>query len=224
MIKFAVKFLFLLIVFSGMGGIKVSAETKSSAVVQQSSKKLYERGFKDFERGKYRRAIENFLSLLEIEPNNHQAYNMIGMSFGELEEYSPAIAAFERAIALDQNFANAYYNRGHAYKELGRFDLALIDFNQALELTEGKHISALVNRSTIYALRENYPSAIADLNRVAEFKPDEAIAYYNRALIYLTMGDKEAYLEDLTVAEKLYREAGDRAGLAQIEKVREFDY
>ena len=227
MIEFTFKALFLLAIFSSIvPSLKVSVRaTALSAIAQQfSSQELYEKGFKDFEQQKYRQAIENFLALLKVEPSNARAYNMIGISFGELEEYSAAIAAFDRAIALNQDFANAYYNRGYAYKELGRFDLALTDFDRTLELTTGEHISALINRSVIYALRENYPAAIADLTQVVKLKPDEAIAYYNRALINLTMGNKTAYIEDLATAENLYQHTGDRAGLAQIEKVREFNY
>ena len=224
--KIAVKFLFLLVIFSGIGSNPKSVRaTISSAIAQQSSsQELYERGFEDFEDREYHQAIENFLALLKVEPDSDRAYNMIGMSFGELEEYPAAIAAFDKAIALNADFANAYYNRGYAYKELGRFDLAQKDFDRTLELTAGEHISALINRSIIYALRENYPEAIADLTQVVKLKPDEAIAYYNRALVNLTIGNKTAYIRDLTTAEKLYYQAGDRAGLAQIEKVKEFDY
>ena len=126
MIKFAVKSLFLLVIFSGIGSNpKLVGATTSSAIAQESSsQELYERGFKNFEDREYHQAIENFLALLKIEPSNDRAYNMIGMSFGELQEYPAAIAAFDRAIALNADFANAYYNRGYAYKELGRFDLA----------------------------------------------------------------------------------------------------
>ena len=224
--KIAVKFLFLLVIFSGIGSNPKSVRaTISSAIAQQSSsQELYERGFEDFEDREYHQAIENFLALLKVEPSNDRAYNMIGMSFGELEEYPAAIAAFDKAIALNADFANAYYNRGYAYKDLGRFDLAQKDFDRTLKLTAGEHISALINRSIIYALRENYPEAIADLTQVVKLKPDEAIAYYNRALVNLTIGNKTAYIRDLTTAEKLYYQAGDRAGLAQTEKVREFDY
>ncbi|MEM6611787.1 MAG: tetratricopeptide repeat protein [Cyanobacteria bacterium P01_C01_bin.72] len=160
------------------------------------------------------------MELLVLEPNSFQAYNMLGMSFGGLEEYSAALAAFERSLALNREFANAYYNRGYVYKQLGRLDFALIDFDRTLELTEGKHISALVNRSVIYAVQQDYSLAIADLTQVIEQKPDEAIAYYNRAIINLTMGKQKAYQQDLATAERLYLQAGDKSGLAQISRVR----
>ena len=50
-----------------------------------------------FERQEYPSAIKTLLELLKLEPNNSKAYNTIGMSFGELKEYSAAVAAFDRA-------------------------------------------------------------------------------------------------------------------------------
>ena len=224
MIKLSIKPLFWLVIFSGITAstnVLPKAVASSATTSNSANRSLYEEGFKNFESQSYRQAIAKFLALLETEPNNHQAYNMIGMSFGQLEEYTAAIAAFDKAIALDADFANAYYNRGYAYKELGQLDSALSDFDRTLELQAGEHISALINRATIYALRENYPAAVADLTQVVKLKPDEANAYYNRAIINLTTGNKIAYLEDLATAEELYLQIGDRVGLEQIEKVRE---
>ncbi|MEL7419667.1 MAG: tetratricopeptide repeat protein [Cyanobacteria bacterium J06555_3] len=223
MLKLTLRSLFISLFFSccGFGSPAVVQAKISPALTQQlSSSELYQQGFRDFEARQYRQAIASFLELLAVEPNNFQAYNMVGMSFGGLEEYAAALAAFERAIALNQEFANAYYNRGYVYKQLGQFDFALADFDRTLTLTKGKHISALVNRSVIYAVREDYPAAIADLTQVIEQKPDEAIAYYNRAIVNLTMGDRPAYQQDLAAAEELYRQAGDKSGLAQISRIK----
>ncbi|MEO1669919.1 MAG: tetratricopeptide repeat protein [Cyanobacteria bacterium J06631_2] len=223
MIEFPLRSLFFLLLFpciSFIPSASVTAKTSLTTEQQSSASKLYAQGFRDFEAGKYRQAIASFLELLALEPNNFQAYNMLGMSFGGLEEYPTAIAAFERAIALNREFANAYYNRGYVYKQLGRLDFALVDFERTLQLTKGKHISALVNRSVIYAVQEDYSLAVADLTQVIEQKPDEAIAYYNRAIVNLTMGHETAYQQDLATAERLYRQAGDKSGLAQVSRVR----
>ena len=142
-----------------------------------SASKLAEEEQRYFETQEYELAIASFLALLKIEPDNVRAYNTLGMSFGGLKKYSAAIAAFDRAIALDNNFANAYYNRGYVYQQLGNYNLALIDFDRALMLTDKKHISALINRASVY-------------------------------------------LNDLAIAEKLYRQAGDISGLTQIKRIR----
>ena len=200
----------------------VQARTLTISAQTSSAIKMYEQGLQYFKTQEYHQAIETLLKLLEIEPNNFQAYHTIGMSLGELQEYPTAVAAFDRAIALNKDFANAYYHRGYVYQQLNRHHLALTDFNQVLELTQGQHISALINRSSIYAMHENYQLALADLQQVVNLNPEEATAYYNRALIHLTMGNKPAYLDDLAIAEKLYRQLGDMSGLAQIDLIKEY--
>jgi len=192
-----------------------------SAKSQSSASQLYDRGQQYFERQEYPSAIKTLLELLKLEPNNSKAYNTIGMSFGELKEYSAAVAAFDRAISLNNNFANAYYNRGYVYQQLSQHDLALIDFDRALKLTDGQHVSALINRGSIYALREEYRLALTDLQQAIDLDPKSATAYYNRALIQLSIGNKTAYINDLTVAEELYSQVGDSAGLAQIARIKQ---
>ena len=86
-------------------------------------------------------------------------------------------------------------------------------------LIDKKHISALINRASVYGLQQEYTLAVEDLTRVVQISPESATAYYNRALIQLTIG-KTAYLNDLAIAEKLYRQAGDISGLTQIKRIR----
>lgn len=220
---FTLRWLLLLMLLIGLNfNTKASWASLASQSLAPSVSKLYNRGKQYFEAQEYNLAIKSFLKLLEIEPNNVLAYNQIGMSWGEINKYPAAIAAFNRAIALDGNFANAYFNRGHVYQQLGKYNLALTDFDRALALTEGKHVSALINRASIYALQKNYHSALTDLKQAIELNPKSATAYYNRALINLTIGNKTDYLNDLTTAEQLYRQTEDTSGLAQIERIKEF--
>lgn len=220
----SILFLILLTLIGRGLGHNVQAQSIPVLAQESSTPKLYQQGLAYFETQQYHQAIETLLELIKIEPNNFEAYNTIGMSWGGLEEYSGAIVAFDRAIALNSNFANAYYNRGYVYQRLNRDDLALLDFNQTIKLTQGQHISALIDRSSIYARQAEYDLALADLHQVLELNPEEATAYYNRALINLTMENRVGYLDDLAIAEKLYRHRGDTLGLAQINRLRELYY
>ena len=74
---------------------------------------------------------------------------------------------------------------------------------------------------SIYALREEYRLALTDLQQAIDLDPKSATAYYNRALIQLSIGNKTAYINDLTVAEELYSQVGDSAGLAQIARIKQ---
>ncbi|MEL6931183.1 MAG: tetratricopeptide repeat protein [Cyanobacteria bacterium J06600_6] len=199
----------------------MQSQTRSATPIKSSTSELYNRAQRHFETQEYHLAIKYGLELLKIEPQNVLAHNTVGMSWGALGKSSAAIAAFNRAIAIDDQFTNAYYNRGYVYQQLGQHNQALNNFERTLELSNGQHVSALINRASIYATEHNYQPAITDLNRVVELNPKSATAYYNRALINLTMGNKIAYLNDLTTAEQLYRQQGDEGGLAQIAKLKQ---
>ena len=194
--------------------------SRPTSSLSSSQSALRDRGQQYFEAQEYKLAIASYLELLKLEPDNVEAYNTLGMSWGGLKQYSAAISAFDRAIALDRDFANAYYNRGYIYQQLGQQDTALEDFARALELTDGQHVSALINRASILALQQHYQLALQDLQEVVKLDPRSATAYYNRALIQLAIGNKTAYLNDLTQAEELYRQQSDLAGLTQIEQIR----
>ena len=63
-------------------------QAKTVSVAPQSSEssisKLYDQGKQYFTDREYEQAIATFLELLKIEPNNSEAYNIIGMSLGGL--------------------------------------------------------------------------------------------------------------------------------------------
>ena len=56
------------------------------------------------------------------------------------------------------------------------------------------------NRGVACANKGDYDRAIADLSKSLAFKPDYAIAYYNRAEAWLHLGQWEKAKLDLTVA------------------------
>lgn len=187
---------------------------------QNKAREYYQQGILHFNAHEYHLSIKKLLAALQLNPDYPEAYNTLGLCFGSLEQYNAAIIAFSKAIALDKNFSNAYYNRGYTYKQQGKRLEALADFNQALALTDNNHISALINRSLIYVWQQNYQQAQEDLDRAIAINPQEATAYYNRALIHLEMGNIEAYSQDLSQAEKLYSHAVNQQGMNQIKKVR----
>ena len=166
-----------------------TVEEKRFLPTEKSPQALHREGTEYFKSQEYLLAIESLLAALKLDPNNFEAYNTLGMCFGELSEYNPALAAFERAIQLNADFVNAYYNRGHVHKRLGNNTSALADFARAIALSNNRHVSALIDRSSIYALQGEERLAIADLDRAIELNPDEGAAYYNRALVQLDAGD-----------------------------------
>ena len=61
---------------------------------------------------------------------------------------------------------------------------------------------------TLYFIINNYPKAIADLDKAISINPKLTKVYENRALYYLKMGDKLKAKQNLQSAAQIYQSQG----------------
>ena len=69
-----------------------------------------------------------------MKPDYTEAYNNLGIAYGNKNQVDLAIASFAKVIQLEPNYAEAYNNRGIAYGKNGEVDLAIKDFTEAIQL------------------------------------------------------------------------------------------
>jgi Flp pilus assembly protein TadD len=79
-------------------------------------------------------AINVFDKVIELNPNNADAWNDKGETLVTSGEYDEAIKALDKAIEIDPNKAGAWNNKGIALKSLGRDTEAQVAFAKATEL------------------------------------------------------------------------------------------
>ena len=65
-------------------------------------------------RREYDWAIEDYDTVIKLNPDNVDAYIHRGLAYHHKGEYDRAIADFTKAIKLKPNYAGAYYDRGVA--------------------------------------------------------------------------------------------------------------
>ena len=65
-------------------------------------------------RGEYDWAIEDYDTVIEMNPDNVEAYIYRGLAYHHKGKYDRAIEDFTKAIKLKPNYAGAYYDRGVA--------------------------------------------------------------------------------------------------------------
>ncbi|MDP4266599.1 MAG: tetratricopeptide repeat protein [Bacteroidota bacterium] len=95
------------------------------------------------------KAIDCYMNILQISPQNKFAhYNLGYINLIYLNKYQEAIRHFTNAINCDHNYVEAYYNRGYTYEKIKNYPNAKADYKKAL------------------ALRVNYDKAIQGLNRI----------------------------------------------------------
>lgn len=92
------------------------------------------RGWANFERGRYRAAIADFDHALRLEPGAAYIYANRAGAKSSLGLYREAIADYDQALRLEPDHTVAYVSRGRAKSNLGAYEEAFADFDQALLL------------------------------------------------------------------------------------------
>ncbi|MFP4345034.1 MAG: tetratricopeptide repeat protein [Anaerolineales bacterium] len=161
--------------------------------------------------GNYRVAVEALQALTEQEPENAEAYFLLGLSNFNLGNFSDARAAFERTLELDSGRAGAvHHNLGALAYQMGDLEEAVSQFQAALELEPE-------DPDTHYQLGATYlqlalpptggppdstllAQAEGEFNRALELAPGKAEALVGLGNVYLQQGNFEEAIEALEQA------------------------
>jgi tetratricopeptide (TPR) repeat protein len=139
-------------------------------------------------RGEYGLAIADFDRAIKFLPQSASAYNNRGTTFTNMGEYDKAVLDFDQAILLEANFAKAYYNRGLIKNIQGSYDAAVADFSRAIQYTsESSYL--IGSGSAASQPTSSFTSSILGLRQLEQSGADLSLAYFNRALAYMSLGD-----------------------------------
>ncbi|QIR41039.1 tetratricopeptide repeat protein [Tolypothrix sp. PCC 7910] len=165
------------------------------------SKLIYLQGVEKYERGDYKKAVEDLTKVITLNPRNSQAYNRRGDAFYRLGDYQKAQADSSKAIQLNRRDDNAYYDRGFSFYELGKYKQAIADFNQAIKLN-AKNPYSYYGRGLARVELKDYSAAITDFSKAIAFHPKYSEAYLQRGIVRRRLKIKEAAIQDFdTVIE-----------------------
>lgn len=122
------------------------------------------RGLIYFQSGELQKALRDYNTALQINPNLASAYNNRANYYAACGELAAAITDYDRAIDLNPSHVRAWINRGITLRDLGQYEEAIDNFEVALLFgqLEG-HIWA--ERGRTYHLWGDWNCAIADYHR-----------------------------------------------------------
>src|SRR5262245_8655701 len=66
---------------------------------------------------KFKKALERVEHATELDPNYHEAWNMVGYCSRKLGDYPKAFTAYEKALSIKPDYAPAHEYLGEAYLE-----------------------------------------------------------------------------------------------------------
>ncbi|MFA6450087.1 MAG: tetratricopeptide repeat protein [bacterium] len=156
-----------------------------------------------FERGEPERAVDEFKTALDMEPDNANVLIGLGQCYLTLQKIDGAVDALEKAVQHTPEFADAHYFLGRAYMEMGLREKATNEFKEALNINPRymaakKNLSALMKTANQKARRQE-----SENNGVS---PDDE-QFSRQANIHFHMGNALFQKNMLQEALVEYKEA-----------------
>jgi tetratricopeptide (TPR) repeat protein len=146
--------------------------------------------------------IELYKDVLEIEPENKNALNNIGVAYNDIYHYQEAISYLSKAIELDVNYGLAYANRASSYNQLGQLDLALKDAEKAIKLNPNSEWAYSI-KGNVLTKEKKYVEAERILTKAIEINPKSPEAYFNRAYFNEETKKYDDCIKDYIKSEEL---------------------
>ena len=106
----------------------------ANSVVVFDSVSLNISGDHFYQQGDMKKALEEFTAALDLDPNNVNVHNSLGVCYGMMGDFEKAASHFETAISLDPEDEMAWYNSGLVYKLKQDYKKALDYFSKACSL------------------------------------------------------------------------------------------
>ncbi len=149
-------------------------------------------------------ARAHFDRALELQQDLTKAYFDRALLHKETGEPQKALADYNKIIELKgADYPKAYLNRGLTRKMLGDFAGALQDMNRAIDETEFRKAEPFINRGNLHVLFGYTGAAVQDYTLALEIDENNADAYFNRGLTFITLYETAPGCADLEKSEEL---------------------
>lgn len=152
-------------------------------------------------------AIALYEQIIQLDPQNSEAYNNIGELYGSLNQLGKAMPYFLKAIELNPLMGVYYSNLALVFQCQGNVEEAITNYTKSISLQPSW--SAYNNRATLYNYRKEYPQAVADCTAALKLKGQErdvctkAHLYATRSKAYMGKGEYRKALNDLNTGMAL---------------------
>ena len=154
------------------------------------------------QKGELDKAIAQFKTALEINPNYPEAHYNLGAVLGQKGQLDKAIDHYQKAVEINPNLAEARNNLGLALVQKGRVDEAITQYQKALEIVP---YDAKANNNLGFALAQKgqMDQALEQYRKALEIDPDNVQAHENLGLALVQKGEGDDAIAQLQKAVEL---------------------
>jgi tetratricopeptide (TPR) repeat protein len=131
--------------------------------------------------GRLQAAQQIYRQVLAAEPNQADAWHLLGVVAFQLGKHEAAVEQISRAIALNGAVAAFHSNLGNAFQGQGKTNEAIACYRRALEL-DPRLAETHNNLGNVLKEQGKLQEAVACYRRALELAPNYADAHYNLGL------------------------------------------
>ena len=154
-----------------------------------------------FMSGKAERAIDEFKSLIALDPSA-RSYAFMGLSYRHLGRFDEAMKYFQEGLKLDPHNASCLFNIGYIEERQGNYARADELFQRALRANPD-FSEALLELANLRVKDKKFVEASELLRRYVKVSHDPATGYYKLAMVERSLHQTAAAQRDLNVFQTL---------------------
>jgi predicted O-linked N-acetylglucosamine transferase (SPINDLY family) len=140
--------------------------------------------------GRLREAETIYREILAADPNQPDAWRLLGLVACQVGRYPAAVECIQRALALLPDWPQAHFDLGNAWKDQGKLDEAIACYQRALHL-EPNYAEVHNNLGLVWADRGDLDRAVECYQRALAQKPDYAHTHNNLGNVLCLQGKSD---------------------------------
>ncbi len=164
----------LALAYHRMGDEEKKAEAKGMILERSPTffNKLLYRGLQLRGVSQYVEAKRILTLVIDLEPENGEAYMQLGIAFRMAKDYENAVRVFNAAVEMEEGATNPliWRNLGKSYQDLGNLPAAEENLRKSLEI-DSDYLIAWVDMAQILGLQGKFEESIKTWNRVLSMAP-----------------------------------------------------
>lgn len=130
-------------------------------------------------------AFRTIDQILKLDPQNAEAYFMMGLNFRDVGDDARAINSFQTAVEIDPELTDAWVYLGDLFSKKDN-PIALQYYDNAIRL-EPENINFLYSKAAYLHSKGELTEAIEMYEDIFKRDPQYADAYYNIGLVYMEL-------------------------------------
>ncbi len=191
--------------------LAINDYSKSLELSPNSLDVRYARANTYIDSGDFELAIADYTKIIEANPSFPDIYFDRAYANIRLENFNEAKTDLETQLQINPTDFKSLANLINIKKKLELYEEALADYEKVIKDFPGQpnlHI-LYSNRASLYRDLKNYEEALVNVNIALEIEKKYDIGLFNRAGIYLNLGEEKKACQDFKNALKLNLEKNE---------------